>query len=101
MKEVFFLQFLRYRANLQDVNISPHLNQVILKIRGEFCSPSKLKCKPLKRSNLGQGLFLLAAFFTLYDTVLLSTCFFFSECFQVTPWRVLDHMHSQFQEITF
>ena len=53
MKQVFLLQVLRYRANLQDVNISPHLNQVILKIRGEFCSPSKLKCKPKKRSNLG------------------------------------------------
>ena len=31
MKQLFFLQVLRYRANLQDVNISPHLKQVIFK----------------------------------------------------------------------
>ena len=53
MKQVFFLQFLRYRANLQDVNIHPIWIKLFLKIRGEFCSPSKLKCKPKKRSNLG------------------------------------------------
>ena len=72
----------------------------LLKFRVEFCTPSKVKCKRLKPLGFFlYNIFLAAIAFPLNNNICL---FVFSECFQITHWRLLDHMHLQFQkEMTY
>ena len=66
--------------------------------RTTSCTPSKVKCKRLKPLGFFFKFFFAAIAFPLNNNICL---FVFSECFQITHWRLLDHMHLQFQQMTY
>ena len=92
-------QIIRKSANVGKL-CYPFLRGPLNIRRAEFCTPSKVKCKRLKPLGFFlYNIFLAAIAFPLNNNICL---FVFSECFQITHWRLLDHMHLQFQkEMTY